>query len=132
MAQKNTKSQKNKKKVQKIVTQANVYVNSSFNNTILTATDLKGNVYAWASTGTVGFKGSKKSTPYAASQTAKAVIEKMHDAKTEEISIFVSGVSSGRDSAVRAFGAAGFKIDIIKDTTPIPHNGCRAKKPRRV
>lgn len=132
MAQKKSKVQKNKKKAQKIVQKANVYVNSSFNNTILTATDENGNVYAWASTGSVGFKGSKKSTPFAASQTAKAVIDKMHDAQTEEISIFVSGVSSGRDSAVRAFGAAGFRINTIKDTTPIPHNGCRAKKPRRV
>ncbi len=120
------------KKVKKIVKSAKVYIKSSFNNTVITATDENGNVFAWTSTGLAGFKGSKKSTPYASSQTAKILIDKMHDAAVEEISIFVSGVSSGRDSAVRAFGSAGFRVNGLKDITPIAHNGCRAKKPRRV
>jgi len=127
------KVKKNKKtKVLKIVEKARVYIKSSFNNTLISATDDQGNAFAWSSTGLAGFKGSKKSTPYAATQAAKLVIEKMQAANVAEISIYVSGVSSGRDAAVRAFGQGGFRIDQIKDTTPIPHNGCRAKKPRRV
>jgi len=121
-----------KKKVIKVVERAKVYIKSSFNNTILSATDEQGGVFAWSSTGRAGFKGSKKSTPFAASQAASLIVEKMHEAQTREISVFVSGVSSGRDAAVRALSNGGFKIVSIKDTTPIPHNGCRAKKPRRV
>ena len=121
-----------KKKVQKIVEKARVYIKSSFNNTLLSAVDEAGGVFAWSSTGRAGFKGSKKSTPYAASQAAIQIVEKLRDAQVREIEIVVSGVSSGRDAAVRAFGSAGFKVTSIKDTTPIPHNGCRPKKPRRV
>lgn len=126
-----TKKTKQKKQ-QIVVKRANVYVKATFNNTIITATDENGNVFAWTSTGMAGFKGSKKSTPYASSQTARILIDKMREAGVEEANIFVSGVSSGRDSAVRAFGTAGFRIGTLKDVTPIPHNGCRAKKPRRV
>ena len=121
-----------KKKSIKVVERAKLYIKSSFNNTMLSATDEQGNLFAWSSTGRAGFKGSKKSTPFAASQAATLIVEKMREAQTKEISIFVSGVSSGRDAAVRAFSSAGFKIVLIKDTTPIPHNGCRPKKPRRV
>lgn len=121
-----------KSKSIRIVEKARVYIKSSFNNTLISVTDDQGNAFAWSSTGLAGFKGSKKSTPYAATQAAKIVIEKMQQAGVSEISIFVSGVSSGRDAAVRAFGQVGFRIDQIKDTTPIPHNGCRPKKPRRV
>jgi len=121
-----------KKKIPKIVPKAKIYIKSSFNNTMLSATDEKGNLFAWSSTGRAGFKGSRKSTPFAASQAASLIIDKIRDAQTKDISIFVSGVSSGRDAAVRAFSNAGFKIVSIKDTTPIPHNGCRPKKPRRV
>lgn len=121
-----------KKKTIKVVERARLYIKSSFNNTMLSATDDQGNLFAWSSTGRAGFKGSKKSTPFAASQAATLIVEKMHEAQTKEISIFVSGVSSGRDAAIRAFSNAGFKIVLIKDTTPIPHNGCRPKKPRRV
>lgn len=121
-----------KKGAQKFVEKAHIYIKSTFNNTALSATDENGNVYAWSTTGRAGFKGSKKSTPYAATQAARILIDKMLNAQTKEIKIFVSGVSSGRDAAVRAFGTGGFKITQIKDITPIPHNGCRAKKPRRV
>ena len=123
---------KNKKKVAKVVPDAIVYIKSSFNNTMLSATDLKGGVYCWASTGRVGFKGTKKSTPYAATQAARALIDQMLEAGTQEIKIFVAGVSSGRDAAIRAFSTAGFRVQAVKDITPIPHNGCRPKKPRRV
>lgn len=123
---------KSKSKKIKIVEKSKVYINSSFNNTIISATDEKGDVFAWTSTGSAGFKGSKKSTPYAAGQATKILIEKMHASNVAEVQIFVSGVSSGRDAALRAFSTAGFKVTGIKDITPIPHNGCRAKKPRRV
>lgn len=121
-----------KKKQVKIVTHAKIFVSSSFNNTIMSATDEKGDVFAWSSTGRAGFKGSKKSTPYAATQTAKILVDKMHESGVTEVEIYVSGVSTGRDAALRALASGGFKISKIKDQTPIPHNGCRAKKPRRV
>ena len=121
-----------KKKQIKIVPKAKIFVNSSFNNTIMSATDEQGNVFAWSSTGAAGFKGSKKSTPFAATQTAKILVEKMIAAQVTETEIYVSGVSTGRDAALRALASGGFKITKIKDQTPIPHNGCRAKKPRRV
>lgn len=121
-----------KKKLQKIVPKAKIFVSSSFNNTIMSATDEQGNVFAWASTGNAGFKGTKKSTPFAATQTAKILVDKMHAAQVTETEIYVSGVSTGRDAALRALAQGGFKISKIKDQTPIPHNGCRAKKPRRV
>lgn len=123
----------NKKKVQqKVVPEARIHIKSSFNNTLLTASDEKGNVFAWSSTGKAGFKGTKQSTPYAATLAAKILVDKLAEAQTREISIFVAGVSAGRDAAIRAFGTAGVKIKEIKDITPIPHNGCRVKKPRRV
>lgn len=121
-----------KKKTIRLVERARVYIKSSFNNTLISATDENGGVFAWSSTGRAGFKGSKKSTPYAASQAASVVVEKLREAQTKELDISVSGVSSGRDAAVRAFGSAGMRVTSIKDTTPIPHNGCRPKKPRRV
>ena len=121
-----------KKKQVKIVPKARVFINSSFNNTIITATDEQGNVFGWSTTGKAGFKGAKKSTPFAATQAAKILIDKMQEAQVQEIDISVSGVSSGRDAAIRAFSGTGMRISKIKDKTPIPHNGCRAKKPRRV
>ena len=121
-----------KKKQAKIVNHAKIFVSSSFNNTIMSATDENGNVFAWSSTGRAGFKGTKKSTPYAATQTAKILVDQMHESAVTEVEIYVSGVSTGRDAALRALASGGFKITKIKDQTPIPHNGCRAKKPRRV
>lgn len=111
---------------------ATVYIKSSFNNTIMSAVDEKGGVLCWSSTGNAGFKGSKKSTPYASTQAARMLIDKMREHSVEEIEIVVAGVSSGRDAATRAFGTAGFRVASVKDKTPIPHNGCRPKKPRRV
>ena len=121
-----------KTKVKKEFKKATVYIKSSFNNTILSAVDEKGGVICWSSTGVAGFKGSKKSTPYAATQTARILVDKMKEFNISEIGIYIAGVSSGRDAAARVFGTAGFKIDFIKDKTSIPHNGCRPKKPRRV
>jgi small subunit ribosomal protein S11 len=121
-----------KKKQIKIIPKARVYISSSFNNTNITATDEQGNVFGWSTTGRAGFKGAKKSTPFASTQAAKILIDRMHESQVQEIEIFVSGVSSGRDAAVRAFAGTGIKVTKIKDKTPIPHNGCRAKKPRRV
>jgi small subunit ribosomal protein S11 len=121
-----------KTKTKKEVKKATVYIKSSFNNTILSAVDESGGVFCWSSTGNAGFKGSKKSTPYAASQAARILIDKMKEFNVAEIGINIAGVSSGRDAAARAFGPAGFKINFIKDKTSIPHNGCRPKKARRV
>ncbi len=121
-----------KKKVLQPVTSGSVYIQSSFNNTIVTVTDDKGGVIAWASAGSIGFKGAKKSTPYAASLAASAAIEKAKLRGLRKADIFVSGVGSGRDSAIRAFHSASIEVDKIQDVTPMAHNGCRRKKVRRV
>src|SRR5450759_319813 len=107
---------KKTKQIQNVPT-GKVFIKASFNNTLLSATDENGNVYAWASTGRAGFKGSRKSTPFAATQTAKILIDKMHEAGTQNVMISVSGVSSGRDAAIRAFSSAGFRVSRIIDTT---------------
>lgn len=121
-----------KKKVKKSVATGCIYIQSSFNNTIITITDETGNTIAWASTGSIGFKGTKKSTPYAAQLAATAAIEKAKIFGFSRAKVFVSGVGSGRESAIRALLNAKIEVEIIKDTTPIAHNGCRAKKIRRV
>ena len=107
-------------------------IQATYNNTILTVADEKGNVLAWASAGSLGFSGAKKATPYAAARVAEAVAEKLRKTGLREILVRVSGVGSGRDSAVRALSNQGFDIVGIKDVTPLPHNGPRAKKVRRV
>ncbi len=109
-----------------------VYITCSYNNTVLTLTDPNGNVLGWATSGNIGFRGSKKSTPFAASKVAEVLSQKAQKVGVERINIFVKGVGGGRDSAIRALAARGFDIISIKDVTPIPHNGCRPKKPRRV
>lgn len=109
-----------------------VYIQSSFNNTIISITDDHGNIISWASAGSIGFKGAKKSTPYAAQLAATAAIEKAKSRGFAKAKVFVSGVGSGRESAVRAITNADLEVSIIKDTTPLAHNGCRAKKTRRV
>ncbi len=131
MVSKTNKTSKKKKKLQPVVS-GNVYIQSSFNNTIVTVTDEKGGVIAWASAGSIGFKGSKKSTPYAASLAASAAIEKAKLRGLRKSSIYISGVGSGRDSAIRAFHSANIDVDKIVDVTPMAHNGCRRKKTRRV
>jgi small subunit ribosomal protein S11 len=123
---------KGKKKKLGRLERARVYIQSTYNNTIITLTDLQGNVLAWASAGSVGFKGPKKATPFAASRVVKALIEKIKDVELKEVSVFVKGVGSGREAAIRALANQGLEISSIKDVTPIPHNGCRPPKPRRV
>lgn len=121
-----------KKKVVKTVSTGRVYVSATYNNTIVTVTDTNGNVLGWSSAGACGFKGPKKATPYAAGIIVKNVMEKLQDVGLKEVVAFVTGVGSGREGAVRALHAAGLHVATVKDVTPIPHNGCRAPKPRRV
>lgn len=123
---------KNKKKSKKNISIGIAHVNASFNNTIVTITDLQGNVVAWCSAGTMGFKGSKKSTPYAGQVTAEDAGKKAQEHGLKTISIELKGPGSGRESAVRALMGLGLVITSIKDITPIAHNGCRPSKRRRV
>jgi small subunit ribosomal protein S11 len=121
-----------KKKVKKNVQSGIAHIQSTFNNTIVTITDVSGNVVAWSSAGVRGFKGSRKSTPFAAQLAAEDAAKKAMDHGMRSIAVFVNGPGSGRESALRALQAAGFKITLIRDVTPIPHNGCRPPKRRRV
>lgn len=121
-----------KKKILKEVGKAMIFISSSFNNTIITISDDAGNVIGWASAGGSGFKGAKRATPYAAQITMQKALEKVLPFNIKEARVRVSGVGAGRESAVRAIGPSGIKVTSIKDTTPIPHNGCRPKKLRRV
>lgn len=111
---------------------ANVYIQSSYNNTIVTVTDLNGEVVASESAGAVGFKGPKKATPFAATKVIDSLMNKTQRLMIKEVNVFVKGVGSGREAAVRALVANGLEILLIKDITPIPHNGCRPRKARRV
>ena len=111
---------------------ARIYITSSFNNTIITLTDEHGNVVAWASSGSCGFKGTKKGTPFAAQLTMNRIVEKANSFGVKQIHIYVSGPGPGRETALRTIASSGFKILSIRDVTPIPHNGCRPPKPRRV
>jgi len=120
-----------KQKVKIKVVDAKAFVQSTFNNTIITITDQSGNVLAWGSAGQAGFKGAKKSTPYAAQVAAGKAAEAAKAYGIENVAVFVKGVGSGREGAVRALNAAGFYVKSIKDITGVPHNGCRPKKPRR-
>jgi len=129
---KKTKVKKKKKKSTKTVTTGKAFVKATYNNTIVTLTDLNGNVISWASAGVAGFKGPKKSTPYAAQIITRIAVGKAREIGLEEVSVFVKGVGSGRESAVRALNSNGLNVTSIKDITPVPHNGCRARKPRRV
>jgi len=125
---------KKKKKKENIkVKSGNAYISATYNNTIISLTDRNGNVISWASAGMAGFKGAKKATPYAAQIIAKiAVLKAREEYGLEEVKVFVSGVGTGREAAIRALNANGLEIASIKDTTGVPHNGCRPKKPRRV
>ena len=109
-----------------------VHILASYNNTIITLTDARGAVLAWSSAGTMGFKGTKKATPFAAARVAETVVEKAKRAGVEEVIVLVKGVGSGRESAIRALANRGMNVTFIKDITPIPHNGPRPKKVRRV
>ncbi|MBU0646601.1 30S ribosomal protein S11 [Patescibacteria group bacterium] len=125
-----TKSKK--KKVQRQVSQGCAYVQATYNNTVVTVTDLNGNTLAQSSSGACGFRGPKKATPYAASSIIKKITEAVKEIGLRDLNVYVKGVGSGRDAAVRALNANGFHIQSIKDVTPLPHNGCRAPKPRRM
>lgn len=121
-----------KKKVRKNILRGQAHIRSTFNNTIISLTDIDGKVIAWSSSGTVGFKGSRKGTPYAAQMAADQVAKEGMEHGLREIEVFVKGPGSGRESAIRSLQAAGLKVNLIKDVTPIPHNGCRPPKRRRV
>jgi small subunit ribosomal protein S11 len=121
-----------KKKVKKNVAAGIAHIQSTFNNTIITITDPVGNTLAWASAGAHGFKGSRKSTPYAAQIAAEECCKKAAEHGVRALSVFVKGPGAGRESALRALQTAGMRINMIKDVTPIPHNGCRPPKRRRV
>ncbi len=121
-----------KKKERRFVLQGVVHIQSTFNNTIISSTDPQGQVIAWASAGTVGFKGAKKGTPFAAQQAAESVAKRSMDQGMRQVEVLVKGPGAGRETAIRALQAAGLEITLIKDVTPIPHNGCRPPKRRRV
>jgi len=120
------------KKTRRTVTDARIYVKSTFNNTLVTVTDADGNTIAWASAGTRGFKGTKKGTAYAAQLAAEEACRQAIEAGVREVSVFTKGPGSGKEAAVRTINAQGLRIKSIKDITPVPHNGCRPKKKRRV
>lgn len=121
-----------KKKVKRTVVDAAVHVHASFNNTIIMITDRQGNALAWATAGGSGFRGSRKSTPFAAQVAAESLTERMNEYGIQNLDVFIKGPGPGRESAVRALNSAGFKITNITDVTPVPHNGCRPPKKRRV
>ena len=121
-----------KRKPMRQVATGKVYIHATFNNTIISITDEKGNVLAWGSSGSAGFKGSRKSTPFAASTAVDQVTTRVKDAGLQKVEIFVKGPGIGRDAAIRAFKNANIEVTSITDTTPTPHNGCRPRKRRRV
>ena len=120
------------KKVKKNIHMGAAYIQATFNNTIVTITDPAGGVVTWASAGNLGFKGSRKGTPYAAQLAAEAAAKRAVDFGMKQIDVYVKGPGAGRESAIRALQAAGLDINLIKDVTPVPHNGCRPPKRRRV
>jgi small subunit ribosomal protein S11 len=125
---KNTKKRKEKKSVY----EGNVYIQATYNNTIVTITDLRGNAVSWASSGGLGFRGAKKSTPFAAQTVTETAAQKALQAGLREVHVYVKGPGMGRESAIRQLGVMGIKVRSINDVTPIPHNGCRPPKTRRI
>ncbi|MFA5925495.1 MAG: 30S ribosomal protein S11 [Parcubacteria group bacterium] len=123
---------KKKKKVRRQVLKGQVHVQCTYNNTIVAFSDLGGKILAWCSAGSLGFKGAKKATPYAATQIVNTAAEKVSKYGLREVEVYVKGVGSGREASIRALANNDFEITSIKDITPIPHNGCRPRKPRRV
>ncbi len=121
-----------KKKEKKNIPNGIAHIQATFNNTVITITDVIGNTIAWSSSGAVGFKGSRKSTPYAAGQAAEDVAKKAREHGVKNLEVLVKGPGSGREAAIRSLQAVGFNITLIRDRTPIPHNGCRQPKRRRV
>jgi len=121
-----------KKKDRKLVERGVAHIRSTFNNTIVTITDTSGNTIAWATSGGMGFKGSKKSTPFAAQMAAESCAREAMEHGMREVEVYVKGPGAGREAAIRSLQAAGLEVSLIKDVTPIPHNGCRPPKRRRV
>jgi len=132
MAKQRRRSSRGRRREKKLVPRAQAHIQATFNNTIITLTDPEGNTLAWASAGSVGFKGARKSTPYAAQLTANRIAKEMENFGVREVDVFVKGPGPGREAAIRAMQAAGVPIRSITDVTPIPHNGCRPPKKRRV
>lgn len=126
------KAKKGKKREKKNVPQGQAHIQSTFNNTIVTLTDPKGNTLAWESAGTIGFKGSRKGTPFAAQLAAESAAKKAQEHGLKRVEVFVKGPGSGRETAIRSLQAAGLEVISISDVTPVPHNGVRAAKRRRV
>ncbi len=126
------KSPGTKKKERRNIQNGVAHIQSTFNNTIVTITDPSGNVIAWASAGSVGFKGSRKSTPFAAQLAAEQAAKKALEQGVRAIEVYIKGPGAGREAALRSLQAAGFRVEMIRDVTPIPHNGCRPPKRRRV
>lgn len=126
--QKSKSSKKDKTKVPR----GRAVINATFNNTIITITDMEGNTVSWASGGKMDFKGSRKATPYAAQLAARSAADKARERGMSQLEIMVKGPGAGRESAIRALAAAGLKVTLIRDITPVPHNGCRPRKKRRV
>ncbi len=132
MARSAERSSGRKKKIRRNVPEGVVHIHSTFNNTIVTISDPQGSVVAWASGGSVGFKGSRKGTPFAAQLAAESAARKASDAGMRAVQVHVKGPGAGRESALRSLQAAGFSVSVIRDVTPIPHTGCRPPKRRRV
>ncbi|EGK09771.1 30S ribosomal protein S11 [Kroppenstedtia eburnea] len=131
-AKKRTTNQRVKRRARKNVESGAVHIRSTFNNTIVTITDKRGNTISWASSGTLGFKGSRKSTPFAAQMAAEAAAKQAMEHGMKNVEVTVKGPGAGREAAIRSLQAAGLEVSLIKDVTPIPHNGCRPPKRRRV
>ena len=121
-----------KRKTKRDISEGQAHIHSTFNNTIVTITDNEGGVISWASSGTVGFKGSKKKTPFAAGMSAEAAGKAAYDIGIRKVEVFVKGIGQGRETAVRSLQTAGLEITAINDVTPVPHNGCRPPKRRRI
>ncbi|WP_072536891.1 30S ribosomal protein S11 [Anaerococcus mediterraneensis] len=132
MAPKGKKSTKGRRRVKKNVERGQAHISSTFNNTMVTLTDMQGNALSWASAGQLGFRGSRKSTPFAAGEAADVAAKKAIEHGLKTVEVYVKGPGSGRESAIRSLQAAGLEVTMIKDVTPIPHNGCRPPKRRRV
>ena len=132
MAQAKTKQVVRRRRERKNVEKGAAHIQSSFNNTIVTITDLRGNAISWASSGGLGFRGAKKSTPFAAQSVAETAVQRAASYGLREVHVFVKGPGMGRENAIRVLGTLGLKVKSISDVTPIPHNGCRPRKTRRM
>ena len=132
MAKRREKGSSRRKKERRTIGRGVAHIQSTFNNTIITISDMSGNTVAWSSAGSLGFKGSRKGTPFAATSAAETAARKAMEFGMKSIEVYVKGPGSGREAAIRALQAAGMEISLIRDVTPIPHNGCRARKRRRV